>query len=51
MLMQDWTQFAYQAGPYMLGCASKATQAEDARTVEGTLGALELFDRIVRMFE
>ena len=35
MLMQDWTQFAYQAGPYMLGCASKATQAEDARTVEG----------------
>ena len=34
MLTQDWTRFAYQSGPYILGCASQATREEDARIVE-----------------
>ena len=34
MLVQDWMQFAYQAGPYVLGRASKATQEEDARIAD-----------------
>ena len=34
MLTQDWTRFAYQSGPYILGCASQATWEEDARIVE-----------------
>ena len=31
MLVQDWMRFAYQAGPYVLGCASESVKAEDAR--------------------
>ena len=34
MLVQDWKRFAYQAGPYVLGCASEATKAEDARVAD-----------------
>lgn len=34
MLVQDWKRFAYQAGPYVLGCASEATKAEDERTAD-----------------
>lgn len=34
MLTQDWKRFAYQAGPYVLGCASESTIAEDARVAD-----------------
>ena len=34
MLVQDWMQFAYQAGPYVLGCASVSTREEDARVAD-----------------
>ena len=34
MLLQDWTRFQDQAGPYVLGCASAAVKAEDARMAE-----------------
>jgi hypothetical protein len=34
MLLQDWTRFVYQAGPYLLGCASPAVIEEDARTAD-----------------
>ena len=33
-LVQDWTRFAYQSGPYVLGCASSAVKEEDARIAE-----------------
>ncbi len=33
-LLQDWTRFVYQAGPYVLGCASTTVKEEDARTAE-----------------
>ena len=34
MLVQDWKRFAYQAGPYVLGCASSAVKEEDARMAD-----------------
>ncbi len=34
MLLQDWTRFVYQAGPYLLGCASPAVIDEDARMTD-----------------
>ena len=34
MLVQDWKRFAYQSGPYVLGCDSEATKAEDARVAD-----------------
>ena len=33
-LVQDWQHFAYQAGPYVLGCDSRATAEEDEATAE-----------------
>lgn len=34
MLVQDWKRFAYQAGPYVLGCDSAVVKAEDAAIAE-----------------
>ena len=33
-LVQDWQRFAYQSGPYVLGCDSRATAEEDEATAD-----------------